>query len=219
MELFTRNDFKIFELSDFRERMAAIRSRIQPKLASIGGGLSPLVSALVDAPLFVHVAKHMRRTVNPPNDTWAAFSGNPRGYKADVHFKVAVSRHCVRLLFEAGPEYYAKADWARNWANNFSEFSPGLRSSKNLEWFANEHDEDSASLLHALAPADFKKLGRELTRRKDGQLVIGRRIASQEFCALSSKQLERMAEDTFKPIAPLFALHKARVGATTTEHS
>src|SRR5262245_51059472 len=127
MDLFTRNDFKIFDMPGFHERMAAIRSRIRPRLASIGETIAPRLSALIDHPLHVHVAKHARRTVNPPDDTWAAFGADPRGYKKDVHFKVAVSRHCVRLLFEVGPEYYAKADWVQGWNRDFDQVGRALR--------------------------------------------------------------------------------------------
>ena len=97
MEIFTLDDFNVFDLRGFNERMGAIMTRIRPKLTSTGEELAPKLSPLVDRPLYVHVAKHARRTVNPPDDTWAAFGANPRGYKKDVHFKVAVSRHCVWL--------------------------------------------------------------------------------------------------------------------------
>jgi uncharacterized protein YktB (UPF0637 family) len=211
MELFTLHDFKVFDLEGFHERMAAIRSRIQPKLASIGQGLAPQISGLVDAPLYVHVAKHMRRTVNPPDDTWAAIGANRRGYKKDVHFKTAISRNCVRLLFEAGPEYYAKPDWAAEWHREFKENSSKLRRSPDLAWFKNEHDERPAAQLSNLSSAELKTLGDELTRRKDGQLVFGRRIDAKDFVRLNPKQLEKIALETFKPLAPLFQLHDARV--------
>lgn len=210
MELFTSADFKIFGLSEFHERMGAIILKIRPKLTSIGEALAPKISELVDQPLFVHVAKHARRTVNPPDDTWAAFGADRRGYKKDVHFKVAVSRHCVRFLFEAGPEYYAKQDWAAGWARGFNSFGPGLRTAKALAWFKNEHDEDAAVSLKNLAPAEIKKLGGELTRKRDGQLVFGRRIDASEFASLSPKQVEKIAVETFSPVAELFSLYNAR---------
>ena len=191
--------------------MAAILTRIRPKLTSIGEELAPKVSELVDVPLFVHVAKHARRTVNPPDDTWAALGANPRGYKADVHFKVAISRHCVRFLFEVGPEYYAKSDWTKNWHGEFKSIADNLRSNKQLLWFKNEHDEEPAAALSSLAAADLKKLGDELVRRKDGQLVFGRRLDASSFVDLKPKQLEKAALDTFKPLAPLFEIHAARV--------
>src|SRR5262245_50231924 len=165
MELFKAEDFKIFDLKEFHERMAAIRTRIRPKLMSIGEELAPKLSVLVDCPLYVHVAKHARRTVNPPEDTWAAFGGNRRGYKKDVHFKFAISRNCVRLLFEAGPEYYAKPEWVHAWNGQFREVLRKLRAHKNLAWFKNEHDEDSALRLADLSPDAVKRLPDELIRR------------------------------------------------------
>jgi uncharacterized protein YktB (UPF0637 family) len=210
MDLFTSADFKIFALTGFHERMAAIILKIRPKLASIGEALAPKISELVDQPLFVHVAKHARRTVNPPDDTWAAFGADRRGYKKDVHFKVAVSRKCVRFLFEAGPEYYAKQDWAAEWARGFSGFGPELRAAKGLTWFSNEHDEDAAASLRDLAPAEIKRLGNELTRKRDGQLVFGRRVDASEFASLSPKQVEKIALETFRPVATLFSLHDVR---------
>jgi uncharacterized protein YktB (UPF0637 family) len=211
MELFTLNDFKVFDIKGFNERMSAIMLQIRPKLTSIGEELAPKVSPLVDRPLYVHVAKHARRTVNPPDDTWAAFGASPRGYKKDVHFKVAVSRHCVRFLFEAGPEYYAKVKWARGWNSDFKDLSYRLKGNKGLVWFKNEHDENPTARLDDLSPADIKKLVNELTRRKDGQFVLGARIDARDFVNLKSEDVERVALAAFKPVAPLFQIHEARV--------
>ena len=36
MHLFTLDDFKVFDIRGFNERMAAILTRIRPKLTSIG---------------------------------------------------------------------------------------------------------------------------------------------------------------------------------------
>ena len=210
MDLFTSADFKIFDIAAFNERMGAIILKIRPKLTSIGETLAPKLSGLVDRPLFVHVAKHARRTVNPPDDTWAAFGADQRGYKKDVHFKVAVSRHCVRFLFEAGPEYYAKPDWAGEWARDFNAFSAALKAVKGLSWFKNEHDEEPAVALKDLAPAEIKKLGNELTRKRDGQLVLGRRVDAEEFVSLNPKQVEKIATGSFAPLAPLFDLYNTR---------
>jgi uncharacterized protein YktB (UPF0637 family) len=211
MELFTLNDFKVFDIKGFNERMAAIMLQIRPKLTSIGGELAPKVSPSVDRPLYVHVAKHARRTVNPPDDTWAALGASPRGYKKDVHFKVAVSRNCVRFLFEAGPEYYAKKEWARGWHSDFKDVARQLKGNKDLVWFKNEHDEDPAACLDDLSSAELKKLVDELTRRKDGQFVLGARVNARDFVNLKSKDVERIALATFKPVAPLFRIHEARV--------
>ncbi len=210
MELFTPADFKIFDLADFNQRMGAIISRIRPKLTSIGEELAPEISSLVDRQLFVHVAKHARRTVNPPDDTWAAFGVNPRGYKKDVHFKVAISRNCVRFLFEVGPEYYAKSEWTSTWHREFKQIARELAAGE-LAWFKDEHDEDPAKRLKDLTALEIDKLGDELTRRRDGQLVLGRRVDATELTQLKPKQVAKIALEAFKPSAKLFLLHDARV--------
>jgi uncharacterized protein YktB (UPF0637 family) len=112
---FNASDFKAFETKGFQPRMAVIRTRIRPKLEAIGHSLVPGVSRATGAPSYAHVARHLRRTVNPPDDTWVALGPEARGYKKAGHFKVAVSRHCVRFLFEVGPEHADKKRWASAW--------------------------------------------------------------------------------------------------------
>src|SRR5882724_7919600 len=94
---FCATDFKVFDAPAFRARMGAIRERIRPKLEAVGHSLTPAVSRATGGDAFAHVAKHARRTVNPPDDTWVAFGPDARGYKKHCHFKVAVSRRAVRF--------------------------------------------------------------------------------------------------------------------------
>ncbi|MGH7394778.1 MAG: DUF1054 family protein, partial [Candidatus Methylomirabilales bacterium] len=107
-EGFSAKDFEVFTIPDFVGRMGGIRAQIQPKLLALGEVLAPALARQVGGDLFAHVAKHMRRTVNPPEDTWVAFGPEKRGYKKAQQLKVAISRHCVRFLFEVGPEYAEK---------------------------------------------------------------------------------------------------------------
>ena len=214
MDLFSRNDFNVFKISGFAERMAAIRANIQPRLFSIGAALAPRLSSLVDVPLFVHVAKHMRRTVNPPDDTWAAFGRDSRGYKKDAHFRVSVSGQCVRFLFEAGREYYEKVEWVRGWNRTFQSLAPDLQNGGELAWFKDEHEDFPAKTLKSMTRGELKGLAKELTRRKDGQFVLGRSIDARDFLRLTGRQFEELAIASFAPMAPLFEIHKPRVLAS-----
>ena len=203
MELFTAADFKVFAISGFQERMTALASRIRPKLASAGAALAPRLSVLVDAPLHVHVAKHARRTVNPPDDTWAALCANPRGYKKHVHFKFAVSRNAVRLLAEIGPEFAAKTDWLAAWNRSPKDVTGELAAS-GLAFFANEHDEAPRAELKGLSAAEIKQLAALLVKGRDGQFVLGRRIAAADYLKMKPAELEALALATYKPLATLF---------------
>jgi uncharacterized protein YktB (UPF0637 family) len=197
---FTAADFKVFDLDGFAPRMAAIRSRIRPKLEAAGRDLLPDVTRIGGAEAFAHVAKHLRRTVNPPDDTWVAFAADRRGYKKHCHFKVAISRGTVRFLFEAGPEHAQKKK------RHAPKLAPVFRRSKGLAWFKNEHDETPAAFLSDLSVEEVARLVDELTRTRDGQLVLGRVVAAEDAARWKPADYARTARETFHVLAPLYRL-------------
>jgi uncharacterized protein YktB (UPF0637 family) len=205
-EGFSPKDFDIFTISDFAGRMGKIRAQIQPKLLALGEALAPALARGVGGEVFAHVAKHMRRTVNPPDDTWVAFGPEKRGYKKAQHFKAAISRHCVRFLFEVGPEHAGKARWVAAWHRQAGSLIPALRRVKGLGWYKDEHDEEPAADLHEMTAEAVRGLGQELTRRRDGQLVLGRRLAAAEIGRLRPADVERAALSAFRELLFLYRL-------------
>jgi|SRR5215471_2633352 len=203
---FTASDFKVFDIPGFQPRMDAIRTRIRPKLEAVGQELLPDVTRVGGGAAFAHVARHARRTVNPPDDTWVAFAVDKRGYKKHCHFKVAVSRGAVRFLFEAGPELADKKRWAAAWKRHARQFVPVLRRAKGLAWFKNEHDEEPAAVLADLPLDDVVRLGDELIRRRDGQLVLGRAVSAAEAARWTPPDYAQAARETFHLLAPLYKL-------------
>ncbi|MGH7321448.1 MAG: DUF1054 family protein [Candidatus Rokuibacteriota bacterium] len=206
IEPFTARDFEVFDIRGFAERMAAIRTQIRPKLERLGLSLVPPLARVAQVEVFPHVARHARRTVNPPDDTWVAFGPDRRGYKKAQHFKVAVSRHCVRFLFEIGPEYAAKRDWAKAWKRAAPRLSRALGKSRGLGWFKNEHDEEPAALLADLDAAAWQRPAEELVRTRDGQLVLGRRVGAEEATRWRGPDYEKAALDTFATLGECFRL-------------
>ncbi len=122
---FGNADFKVFDVKGFQPRMQELRARIRPKLETLGHSLVPPLQHTTGEATFAHVAKHARRTVNPPDDTWVAFAGNQRDYKKHPHFKVAVSRNCVRFLFEIGPEHERQTAVGGGLAAERAQAGPG----------------------------------------------------------------------------------------------
>ncbi len=173
--------FQVFAIADFADRMATIRGEVSPWLAQIGEAFAPPLSTLAGEALFPHVARHARRTVNPPEDTWVAFGPRSRGYKADPHFKVAVSGDGIRFLFEAGPELAGKGDWAARWQRSAGALHSHL-SRTDLAWFKNEHDAEPAARLGDLSRAELGDLAGRLLKGRDGQLVLGLAV-SRAACA------------------------------------
>ncbi len=203
---FTPADFKVFDIDGFKPRMDAIKTRIRPKLEAMGRDLLPDVTRIAGDAAFAHVARHARRTVNPPDDTWVAFALDKRGYKQHCHFKVAVSRGGVRFLFEAGPEHAQKRRWAGAWKRQGPKLTSVLRRAKGLSWFKDEHDEQPAAALGDLTPEQIARLGDELTRTRDGQLVLGRAVSAQEAARWKPRDYARAAHETFQVLAPLYRL-------------
>jgi uncharacterized protein YktB (UPF0637 family) len=201
--LFATKDFRVFEIPDFAGRMQAIREQVRPKLTALGESLAPQVGRLIKGEVFPHVAKHARRTVNPPEDTWVAFGPDRRGYKKHSHFKVAVSKNCVRCLFEVGPEHQDKRGWAAQWQRRPANLIAIVKQGQDIGWFKNEHDEDAAALMKAAGPAEIRMMLDELTRRQDGQLVLGRRLSRAEVTGMTPEAFQKAALDVFRVLAPL----------------
>jgi uncharacterized protein YktB (UPF0637 family) len=203
---FVAGDFKIFDVKGFKPRMNELRARVRPKLDAFGGSLASSVGRSVGSQVFAHVAQHARRTVHPPDDTWVAFGPDARGYKKHSHFKVAVSRHCVRFLFEIGPDHADKRHWASTWRKNAATVGSVLRRVKYLAWFKNEHDEEPTSPLADFTAEKLGELADELTRTRDGQLVLGRAVPADEAARWTDAQYRSAALETFRTLAPLYRL-------------
>jgi uncharacterized protein YktB (UPF0637 family) len=88
---FTPVDFKVFSVEDFNERMGQIYAHVRPKLVRLGNELAPEIARRLHMEVFPHVAKHARRTVNPPPETWAAFGPSPKGYKRYGYLALCIS--------------------------------------------------------------------------------------------------------------------------------
>ena len=203
---FTAKEVQIFDIPGFAERMAAIRAEIRPKVEALGDALAPSLALVARVEIFPHVARHDRRTVNPPDDTWVAFGPDRRGYKKAPHFKVAVSRHALRFLFEVGPEFAAKPAFARAWKRQVPRLARTLSAAPGLGWFKNEHDEEPASPLVDFTPEKLGELADELTRTRDGQLVLGRAVPADEAARWTEAQYRSAALETFRMLAPLYRL-------------
>lgn len=201
---FAVSDFRVFEIPGFAGRMQAIAGHVRPKLTALGEALVPGIGQVVGAQVFAHVAKHARRTVNPPDDTWVAFGPDPRGYKKHVHFKIAISRNCVRCLFEVGPEHQDKRGWAARWERRAGDVVTALGQPMGIVWFKDEHDEEPAGVVKDLGPAGFRAILQDLTRRRDGQLVLGRRMSRPDVTRMSPQAFQKTALDTFRALSLLY---------------
>lgn len=87
---FEQRDFDVLKIDGLEPRMKAIREIIQPKFQVISDELVDYLSMNIGNEMYTHIARHARRTVNPPDDTWVAFSSSKRGYKMLPHFQLGL---------------------------------------------------------------------------------------------------------------------------------
>src|SRR5690625_3000670 len=106
--------------------MKAIQERIQPKFREIGTRLTDDLSGMIGSEMYLHIAKHARRTVNPPNDTWLAIAGNKRGYKKHPHFQVGLWDDRLFIWLAFIYELPNKPMFASNFLNNFDKLKQNI---------------------------------------------------------------------------------------------
>jgi uncharacterized protein YktB (UPF0637 family) len=87
--MFKDSDFDTFQDTSLAGRMAKIKTVIDPTFEELAGDLLPLFP-VTEQQWVAHVAKHLRRTVYPPDNTWVAFAPNKRGYKMMPHFELGI---------------------------------------------------------------------------------------------------------------------------------
>jgi uncharacterized protein YktB (UPF0637 family) len=199
---FTAADFDVFTIPGFAPRMTALKAQVSPKLAAIGAELAPKLSALIGEPIFPHVAKHMRRTVNPPDVTWVAFSTNARGYKAHPHFQVGLWGDYLFIRFATIYECPNKAVIARRLLAN-TKVAKALPADYTWSW---DHCEPAAATMADLKPAGFKKGLERVAKVQKAELMCGLDLQRGDKRLTDGRQLLEAIEETFTTLMPLYKL-------------
>lgn len=196
----TNKDFDVFEIEGLEQRMDALSTVVRPKFQILGEKFSSYFSARTGNEFFPHVAKHARRTINPPKDSWVAFAPYKRGYKSLPHFQIGLwNTHLfiiVAIIYEAPQKSQMAA-----------------RLLDNIDIFNQLPDDFIISGDHMSQDAISLKIGREemleklLIRLKDvkkGEFLVGRHISREEAVNLSSDQFLQLTEETFEALLPIY---------------
>jgi uncharacterized protein YktB (UPF0637 family) len=200
---FTKEDFDVFLIDGLEERMDALKETIRPKLESLGHYFAPILSTLTSDEMFVHVAKHARRTINPPKDTWVAFANNPRGYKMLPHFQIGLWNTHLFVWFAVIYEAPQKEVF-------------GARLQKKLTKIHKEIPKDFVWSLDHTKPETFKhgQVSKDdlltyfdrLQNVKKAELLLGYVIDKENVVQLGSDGLLQKIEEVFKKITPLYKM-------------
>lgn len=196
---FRQSDFEVFTIDGLTERMSGIQEQIQPKFKQIGDELLDDMSAITGSEMYLHIAKHARRTVNPPNDTWLAIAGNKRGYKKHPHFQVGLWDDRLFIWLAFIYELPNKTKIAQNFLNN-------------MEMFEDLPADFHISLDHMKKDAETLKdidLEQALTRFynvKKAEFLIGKQLQPTDAVVQNGEELINFIKSVYQQLIPLYRL-------------
>src|SRR5690625_3461082 len=197
---FTSEDFKTFQIDGLSERMSAIQERIQPKFKEIGTHLTEDLSAMVGSEMYLHIAKHARRTVNPPNDTWLAIAGNKPGYKKHPHFQVGLWDDRVFIWLAFIYELPEKTRIAQQFLQHIDELRDMIPNDYVISLDHMKKDAESIQSINLEAA---------LTRFHDvkkAEFLVGKQFSSTNPIVQDGEQLMKVIKETFQQLVPIYRL-------------
>ncbi|OMF37582.1 hypothetical protein BK133_05900 [Paenibacillus sp. FSL H8-0548] len=198
---FSQADFAVFQLAGLEERMAAIQNQIQPKFRAIGEQLSVDAAVHAGNEMYLHVARHARRKVNPPKDTWLAICNNKRGYKAHPHFQLGLFDDHLFIWLALIYEVPNKANIATAFLKQLDTVIAAVPSDYVISL---DHMKKESMAVSEMSKQDWNDA---LVRFRDVQkseLLIGRHIEANDPILRDGKALLALASSTYETLMPLY---------------
>jgi uncharacterized protein YktB (UPF0637 family) len=200
---FTSADFAVFDVPGLESRMDALIANIRPKLNMLGQQFAPHLSALCGEEMFAHVAKHARRTVHPPKDTWVAWAANKRGYKALPHFQIGLWGTHVFIQFTIIYECTNKVLFANKLATQAKPLQQWLPA--HFYWSL-DHTKPEVQSLDTLDEATSEMILNKLRNNKNAEFLCGLKIDKDNPVLQDGHAFLQLAETTFAQLLPLYKL-------------
>ncbi|PIC64392.1 hypothetical protein CSV79_07125 [Sporosarcina sp. P13] len=196
----TTKDFEVFTINGLDSRMTALQEIIQPKFRELGTHFSHHLSTHGKGEFFPHVAKHARRTVNPPKDSWVAFAPAKRGYKALPHFQIGLwSTHLfitLAIIYE-NPD---KVGIAERLERNMKV----LTSLPGDFIVSGDHMKPDAELISEVGTDGLEKVLERLQTVKKAEFLVGRHVLSEQATKMDEQEFYNFVEDTFTHLLSVY---------------
>ncbi|PEP62444.1 YktB family protein [Bacillus pseudomycoides] len=203
LQTFKEKDFAVFSVDGLEERMNAIKTNIHPKLEALGEQFSHYLSEQTSEAFFYHVAKHARRKVNPPNDTWVAFSTNKRGYKMLPHFQIGLWGTHAFIYFGLIYECPQKVEAAHAFLGHLNDLKTNIPN--DFVWSI-DHTKPGVKPHNMLEANELQKMIERLATIKKAELLVGIHISPEEFSTLTDEQFLTKVEATMQSLLPLYKI-------------
>lgn len=202
----TNEDFDLFKIEGLEQRMEALIHTVRPKLDDLGSYFAPSLTALTGQEMFAHVAKHARRTKNPPKDTWVAFANNPRGYKMLPHFQIGLWETHLFIWFAVIYECPYKEEISKNFITNIEQINRTIPA--DFVW-SKDHTKPEVISHNQLGQAELKTLLERLDTVKKAEILCGYQIPRSIAVEMSSEALLKQIQFVFETLSPLYKLSAA----------
>ncbi|NGZ73965.1 YktB family protein [Saccharibacillus alkalitolerans] len=204
---FDEKDFAVFEIEGLEPRMNALIANVRPKLDELGRTLAPFLSAACGEEMFPHVAKHARRTVHPPADTWVAWAASKRGYKALPHFQVGMFADylfIVMAVIYESPNKTVLAESLRKHELQVANLVPnGLQ--EQFYWSV-DHTKPGGTKHSELGPDGLSAIAERLGSVKKSEVLCGRFLQKGDPLLKDGGKLVQTIEETFETLLPLYKM-------------
>ncbi len=202
---FSAKDFDLFAVEGLEPRMAELKEHLRPKLTVIGEQMAPVLSVALGREMYPHVAKHARRKTNPPNDSWVAFSEDPRGYKKWPTFMVGLWYTHLFVQFGVIYESPIKGRFGDAMLHFYDQIRAILPMS--YEVFP-DHTKPDGIPLSNVSSEQFADLIDNLTKKRQADLLFGLRISREEVLSMSSSDSMNRILDAGGKLAKLYSIAK-----------
>ncbi|MEI5906016.1 DUF1054 domain-containing protein [Bacillus spongiae] len=200
---FTNEDFDVFSIDGLEPRMEGLKTQIRPKLEALGEEISPTLSTLTGDEMFYHVAKHARRTINPPKDTWVAFANNKRGYKQHPHFQIGLWETHVFIWFAVIYEAPFKQEFATTLLKNIENIQSMIPS--DFVWSL-DHTKPDVIKMDELNRVELEKMFHRLETVKKAEILCGMTISREQAVSMSQEEWTNVLNHIFDKLTPLYKL-------------
>jgi uncharacterized protein YktB (UPF0637 family) len=148
---------------------------------------------------FPHFARHIRRAVNPPAETWAAWGPSPRGYRRHGYLALYISGvgiHARAVVQSAADHRHEIARAIKSKSAHLANCFRGTKIQQYQNW---EGTELPTSI--AASASFFDGLG-DAVARKSGGIDVGFGWSVRD--ALTVDRAEVL--DAFRELGPLYSL-------------
>ncbi|WP_347941741.1 DUF1054 domain-containing protein [Peribacillus simplex] len=201
---FTADDFDVFKIDGLEPRMDALKERIQPKLQALGEHFSQKLSVMTGDEMHPHVAKHARRSVNPPKDTWVAFAANSRGYKMMPHFQIGLWETHMFIWYAVIYEAPNKTEIGKKLEQQADRLVNSIPS--HYVW-SMDHTKPDVINHDGLGVDDLNSMFTRLQTVKKAEILCGIKISRDDAIKLKDDDFIQTIQDAFEHLLPLYQLN------------